>query len=249
MPDLQEKIYPESPPYRMDFSSFPLELGEWQGIRGQLKKWEIEMLNPTEYIIADYRNDANEVVNLYAGFWASKERGGPHRPEICLTGGGWQILEVSKIGINGISVMEDPINVNRIRIEKGGDIYKPDTLHNFSMYLEGKWYSLTAKENTYNDSDPIGVLDVTILTDQVLDPLLDIQDLRRSKRIDFVGGIRGLGELKKRVDSGEMKVAFALYPVSMKQLINIADNNMIMPPKTTWFEPKLRSGLVVHELD
>ena len=134
-------------------------------------------------------------------------------------------------------------------VEKGADIYKPDALHNFSMYLEGKWYSLTAKNDTYNDNDPIGVLDVTILTDQVLDPLLDIQDLRRSKRIDFVGGIRGLGELKKRVDSGEMKVAFALYPVSMQQLIDIADNDMIMPPKTTWFEPKLRSGLVVHELD
>lgn len=134
-------------------------------------------------------------------------------------------------------------------VEKGSDIYKPDALHNFSMYLEGKWYSLTAKEGTYDDSDPIGLLDVTILTDQVLAPLLDIQDLRRSKRIDFVGGIRGLGELKKRVDSGEMKVAFALYPVSMQQLIDIADNDMIMPPKTTWFEPKLRSGLVVHELD
>jgi uncharacterized protein (DUF1015 family) len=134
-------------------------------------------------------------------------------------------------------------------VEKGTDIYKPDALHNSSMYLEGKWYSLTAKNDTYNDNDPIGVLDVTILTDQVLDPLLDIQDLRRSKRIDFVGGIRGLGELKKRVDSGEMKVAFALYPVSMQQLIDIADNDMIMPPKTTWFEPKLRSGLVVHELD
>jgi uncharacterized protein (DUF1015 family) len=134
-------------------------------------------------------------------------------------------------------------------VEKGTEIYKPDALHNFSMYLEGKWYSLTAKEGTYNDNDPIGVLDVTILTDQVLAPLLDIQDLRRSKRIDFVGGIRGLGELKKRVDSGEMKVAFALYPVSMQQLIDIADNDMIMPPKTTWFEPKLRSGLVVHELD
>ncbi|PLW99778.1 MAG: DUF1015 domain-containing protein [Marinilabiliales bacterium] len=134
-------------------------------------------------------------------------------------------------------------------VEKGADIYKPDALHNFSMYLEGKWYSLTAKKDTYNDNDPIGVLDVTILTDQVLAPLLDIQDLRRSKRIDFVGGIRGLGELKKRVDSGEMKVAFGLYPVSMQQLIDIADNDMIMPPKTTWFEPKLRSGLVVHELD
>ena len=132
--------------------------------------------------------------------------------------------------------------------EMGEEIYKPDTLHNFSMYLEGKWYSLTAKEGAYNDNDPIGVLDVTILTNQVLEPVLGIEDLRRSKRIDFIGGIRGLGELKKRVDSGEMKVAFALYPVSMKQLIDIADNDQIMPPKTTWFEPKLRSGLVVHEL-
>jgi uncharacterized protein (DUF1015 family) len=132
--------------------------------------------------------------------------------------------------------------------EMGEDIYKPDALHNFSMYLEGKWYSLTAKDDTYDDNDPIGVLDVTILTNQVLDPVLGIEDLRRSKRIDFVGGIRGLGELKRRVDSGEMKVAFALYPVSMKQLIDIADSGKIMPPKTTWFEPKLRSGLVVHEL-
>lgn len=133
--------------------------------------------------------------------------------------------------------------------EKGSDIYKPDQLHNFSMYLEGKWYSLSARDNTYNDNDPIGVLDVTILTKQVLEPILGIEDLRRSQRIDFVGGIRGLEELQKRVDSGEMKVAFALYPVSMKQLIDIADSGNIMPPKTTWFEPKLRSGLVVHKLD
>jgi uncharacterized protein (DUF1015 family) len=133
--------------------------------------------------------------------------------------------------------------------EKGTSIYKPDRLHNFSMYLEGKWYLLTAKQGTYNDSDPIGVLDVTILTQQVLEPILGIDDLRRSQRIDFVGGIRGLEELKKRVDSGEMKVAFALYPVSMKQLIDIADSGNIMPPKSTWFEPKLRSGLVVHKLD
>lgn len=132
--------------------------------------------------------------------------------------------------------------------EVGSEIYKPNSLHNFSMYLDGKWYSLTAKKGTYDDHDPIGVLDVTILTDQVLKPFLGIEDLRRSKRIDFVGGIRGLGELQKRVDSGEMKVAFALYPVSMKQLIDIADSGKIMPPKTTWFEPKLRSGLVVHEL-
>ena len=114
------------------------------------------------------------------------------------------------------------------------------------MYLEGKWYSLTAKEGTYDDNDPIGVLDVTVLSDLVLDKILGIEDLRTSKRIDFVGGIRGLGELKRRVDSGEMKVAFALYPVSMKQLIDIADTGNIMPPKTTWFEPKLRSGVVIH---
>ncbi len=133
--------------------------------------------------------------------------------------------------------------------EKGNRIYKPGKLHEFSMYLEGLWYSLLAKEGTYDDSDPIGVLDVTILTNQILNPILDIQDLRRSKRIDFIGGIRGLGELKKRVDSGEMKVAFALYPVSMDQLISIADSGNIMPPKSTWFEPKLRSGLVIHLLE
>ncbi|MCF6184712.1 MAG: DUF1015 family protein [Bacteroidales bacterium] len=126
--------------------------------------------------------------------------------------------------------------------------YKPSKLHEFSMYLGGNWYKLTAKEGTYKEDDPVGVLDVTILTEQVLAPHLDIKDLRRSNRIEFVGGIRGLGELKKRVDSGEMKVAFALYPVSMKQLMDIADNDMIMPPKVTWFEPKLRSGLIVHSL-
>jgi uncharacterized protein (DUF1015 family) len=133
--------------------------------------------------------------------------------------------------------------------KKGSKIYKPKRLHNFSMYLDGVWYSLTARKGTYTDSDPIGILDVTILTNQILAPILDIQDLRRSKRIDFIGGIRGLEELKKRVDSGDMKVAFALYPVSMKQLISIADSGNIMPPKSTWFEPKLRSGLVIHLLD
>ena len=131
--------------------------------------------------------------------------------------------------------------------EKGTEIYKPCGLHNFSMYMRGKWYSLTAKEGTYNDSDPIGVLDVTVLSNLVFDKLLDIKDLRTSKRIDFVGGIRGLGELKRRVDSGEMVAAFALYPVSMKQLIDIADTGNIMPPKTTWFEPKLRSGITIHK--
>lgn len=131
---------------------------------------------------------------------------------------------------------------------KGKDIYKPSKLHNFSMYLSGNWYSLTAKAGTYDDKDPIGVLDVTVSSNLILDEILGIKDLRTDKRIDFVGGIRGLGELKRRVDSGEMRVAFALYPVSMQQLIDIADTNNIMPPKTTWFEPKLRSGLVIHKL-
>lgn len=137
---------------------------------------------------------------------------------------------------------------NFIVEEKGIEIYKPNKLHNFSLYLSGKWYSLTAKEGTYDDNDPIGVLDVTIVSNLILDEILGIKDLRSDKRVDFVGGIRGLGELKRRVDSGEMRVAIALYPVSMKQLIDIADSGNIMPPKTTWFEPKLRSGLVIHEL-
>ncbi len=132
--------------------------------------------------------------------------------------------------------------------DKGTEIYKPQRLHNFSLYLDGHWYSLTAKEGRYNDQDPIGVLDVTISSNLILDKILGIKDLRSDKRIDFVGGIRGLGELKRRVDSGEMKVALALYPVTMQQIIDIADSGNIMPPKTTWFEPKLRSGLVIHEL-
>jgi uncharacterized protein (DUF1015 family) len=152
--------------------------------------------------------------------------------------------------LNGLTTEEllTKLDCGFVIEEKGTRVYKPKKLHNFSMYLEGKWYSLTAKESTFNDNDPIGVLDVTILTNQILSPILDIQDLRRSKRIDFIGGIRGLGQLKKRVDSGEMKVAFALFPVSMNQLISIADSGNIMPPKSTWFEPKLRSGLVIHLL-
>jgi uncharacterized protein (DUF1015 family) len=127
--------------------------------------------------------------------------------------------------------------------------YKPDALHTFSMYLEGSWYKLKARPGIFSDQDPIGILDVTILSEQVLKPLLGIEDLRTSQRIDFIGGIRGLGELMQRVNSGEMKVAFALFPVSMEQLIAIADSGNIMPPKTTWFEPKLRSGLVIHLLE
>ncbi len=131
---------------------------------------------------------------------------------------------------------------------KGKEIYKPSALHNFALYLGGNWYSLTAKEGTY-DADPIGVLDVTVSSNLILRDILGITDLRTDKRIDFVGGIRGLGELQRRVDSGEMKIALALYPVTMQQLIDIADSGNIMPPKTTWFEPKLRSGLIIHKLD
>ena len=133
--------------------------------------------------------------------------------------------------------------------DMGTEIYKPAMLHEHSMYLDGHWYKMTAKPGTFDDNDPIGVLDVKILSDNVLDNILGIKDLRTDKRIDFVGGIRGLGELKRRVDSGEMAVAFAMYPVSMKQIIDIADSGNIMPPKTTWFEPKLRSGLVIHTLE
>mgnify|MGYP000147392754 FL=1 len=163
-----------------------------------------------------------------------------------------KILDYNRLvkDLNGLSPKEfiNKLEDSFIIEDKGKNIYRPDRLHNFSMYLEGRWYSLTARKGTYDNNDPVGVLDVNILTSRVLAPVLDIQDLRRSRRIDFVGGIRGLGELKKRVDCGEMKIAFALYPVSMKQLIAIADTGNIMPPKTTWFEPKLRSGLVIHLL-
>ena len=153
--------------------------------------------------------------------------------------------------LNGLSREEflEALGKDFTVAEKGKEIYKPDHLHNFSMYLEGKWYSLEARPGRYDDSDPIGVLDVTILSDLVLDRILGIKDLRTDSRIDFVGGIRGLGELASRVDSGEMAVAFALYPVTMKQIVDIADSGNIMPPKTTWFEPKLRSGLAIHKLE
>ena len=164
-----------------------------------------------------------------------------------------KIIDYNRVvkDLNGLTPEQflDKVRENFDVEEKGSDIYTPCCLHNFSLYLEGKWYSLTAKAGRYNDSDPIGVLDVTISSDLILRDILGITDLRTDKRIDFVGGIRGLGELKRRVDSGEMKVALALYPVSMKQLMDIADSGNIMPPKTTWFEPKLRSGLVIHKLD
>ncbi len=164
-----------------------------------------------------------------------------------------KILDYNRVvkDLNGLSEEQFIASVmeNFIVKEEGAETYHPDHLHNFSMYLDGKWYSLEAMPGRFDDKDPIGVLDVTILSSLVLDKVLGIKDLRTDKRIDFVGGIRGLGELKRRVDSGEMKVAFALYPVSMKQLIDIADTGNIMPPKTTWFEPKLRSGLFIHSLD
>jgi len=153
--------------------------------------------------------------------------------------------------LNGLTKEQfiEKISRNFLITNKRKKIYKPSRLHEISMYIDGEWYALLANNNTYDDRDPIGCLDVTVLSNTILEPILGIEDLRKSKRIDFVGGIRGLEELKRRVDSGEMAVAFALFPVSMEQLINIADSGNIMPPKTTWFEPKLRSGLVIHSLD
>lgn len=171
---------------------------------------------------------------------------------VCFPAGQLTIIDYNRVvrDLNGLTADEFLAKVaeNFVVEKKGPDIYKPSALHNFSLYLEGEWYSLTAKPGTYDDNDPIGVLDVTISSDHILHEVLGIGDLRKDKRIDFVGGIRGLGELKRRVDSGEMKVALALYPVSMNQLMAIADTGNIMPPKTTWFEPKLRSGLVIHKL-
>lgn len=171
---------------------------------------------------------------------------------VCFPANQLTIIDYNRVvkDLNGLSDEEflKKLSDDFIVEKKGAEIFKPSRLHEFSLYLGGNWYSLVAKPGTYNDNDPIGVLDVTISSNLILDKILGIKDLRSDKRIDFVGGIRGLGELKKRVDSGEMKVALALYPVSMKQLIDIADTGNIMPPKTTWFEPKLRSGLVIHKL-
>lgn len=164
-----------------------------------------------------------------------------------------RIIDYNRVvkDLNGMTPAEflDKLSKNFIVEDKGTEVYHPSGLHNFALYMDGHWYSLTAKEGTYNDSDPIGVLDVTVSSDLILRDLLGITDLRSDKSIDFVGGIRGLEELKRRVDSGEMAMALALYPVTMQQLMDIADTGNIMPPKTTWFEPKLRSGLIIHKLD
>lgn len=172
---------------------------------------------------------------------------------VCFPDNQLNIIDYNRVvkDLNGLSEAEflKALEEDFIVEKKGADIYRPNKLHNFSLYVGGNWYSLTAKPGRYNDNDPIGVLDVTISSNLILDKILGIKDLRSDKRIDFVGGIRGLGELKRRVDSGEMKMALALYPVTMQQIIDIADSGNIMPPKTTWFEPKLRSGLVIHSLE
>lgn len=172
---------------------------------------------------------------------------------VCFPASHLHVIDYNRLvrDLNGLSESEFMARLadNFVVENKGTDVYKPQHLHNFSLYLNGEWYSLTAKQGTYDDDDPIGSLDVTISSDLILRDVLGITDLRSDKRIDFVGGIRGLEELKRRVDSGEMKLALALYPVTMGQIIKIADTGNIMPPKTTWFEPKLRSGLVIHKLD
>ena len=171
---------------------------------------------------------------------------------VCFQASQLTILDYNRVvtDLNGYT-SEDflkALDKNFIVEKKGTEVYRPNALHNFSMYLDGEWYSLTAREGTYNPNDPIGVLDVDVSSRLIFDELLGIKDFRSDKRIDFVGGLRGLEELKRRVDSGEMKMALALYPVTMKQIMDIADSGKIMPPKATWFEPKLRSGLVIHEL-
>ena len=171
---------------------------------------------------------------------------------VCFQASQLTILDYNRVvkDLNGLTSEQflDALRKNFEVEDKGTDIYKPQHQHEFSLYLDGHWYSLTAKEGTFDANDPIGVLDVDISSRLILDEILNIGDLRSSKRIDFVGGLRGLGELKRRVDSGEMRMALALYPVSMQQIMNIADSGKIMPPKATWFEPKLRSGLVIHKL-
>ena len=215
----------------------------------------------TTKVDAFYVADGHHRTAAAARVGAEKKAANPHHTgaeeynyfmAVCFPESQLKILDYNRVvkDLNGLSpeqlikALEADFEVKKMTKEP----YKPTHLHNFSMYLEGYWYSLEAKAGRYDEKDPIGVLDVTVLSNLVLDKILGIKDLRTDKRIDFVGGIRGLEELSRRVDSGEMKVAFALYPVSMRQLINIADSGNIMPPKTTWFEPKLRSGLAIHKL-
>ena len=216
----------------------------------------------TDEVDAFYVADGHHRTAAAARVGAEKRAQNPHHTgneeynffmAVCFPGSQLKILDYNRVvkDLNGLAPEEfkEALKTDFELRDEGTEIFKPSRLHEFSMYLGGRWYSLRAKPGRYDDSDPIGVLDVTILSNLVLDKLLGIKDLRTDKRIDFVGGIRGLGELSRRVDSGEMQVAFALYPVSMEQLMAIADSGNIMPPKTTWFEPKLRSGLAIHSLD
>ena len=216
----------------------------------------------TTKVDAFYVADGHHRTAAAARVGAEKRTGNPHHNgneeynyfmAVCFPESQLKIIDYNRVvkDLNGLepAALIKALEEDFIVKQEGKDIYRPARLHNFSMYLDGMWYSLQAKEGRYNDNDPIGVLDVTILSNLVLDKILGIKDLRTDKRIDFVGGIRGLEELSRRVDSSEMKAAFALFPVSMEQLINIADSGNIMPPKTTWFEPKLRSGLAIHSLE
>lgn len=237
------------------------------GFRHQL--WVISDKNDIGTITAEFKKmpalyiaDGHHRSAAAALVGAEKARNNPnHKGDeeynyfmaVCFQASELTILDYNRVvkDLNGLTNDEFLAKLSAnfdVECKRTGE-YKPNTLHNFSLYLGGQWYSLTAKPGTFNDADPIGVLDVDISSRLILDEILNITDLRSDKRIDFVGGLRGLGELKKRVDSGEMKMALALYPVSMKQIMDIADSGNIMPPKATWFEPKLRSGLVIHSLD
>jgi len=237
------------------------------GFRHQF--WVVSDVNDIKTITEEFRNmpslyiaDGHHRSAAAALVGAEKQKQNPnHRGDeeynyfmaVCFQSSQLTILDYNRVvrDLNGMTSNEflDRLKENFEVSEKGDEIYKPQQLHEFSLYLDGKWYSLIAREGTYDESNPIGVLDVDISSRLILDELLGIKDLRSSDRIDFVGGLRGLGELKRRVDSGEMRMALALYPVSMKQIMDIADSGNIMPPKATWFEPKLRSGLVVHKLE
>ncbi len=228
-------------------------------VNGVIKKHELTRRDKEEDRMKHVRvNDAKAAAGLVGGEKAKANPNHTGKEEynyfmaVCFQASELTILDYNRVvkDLNGMSSEEflKALAKNFIVEKKGTAIYKPAKLHEFSLYLDGEWYALTAKEGTYDNSDPIGVLDVDISSRLILDELLGIKDLRSSDRIDFVGGLRGLEELKKRVDSGEMRVALALYPVSMQQIMDIADSGKIMPPKATWFEPKLRSGLIIHKL-
>ena len=253
----------------MRYASTPAEydfVAPIDGFRDQF--WVISDENDIATITAEFAKmpslyiaDGHHRSAAAALVGAEKAKNNPHHRgdeeynyfmAVCFQASQLTILDYNRVvkDLNGLSseAFLEALSKNFTVVCQGAEIYKPAKLHEFSLYLDGQWYSLTAKAGTFDDSDPIGVLDVDISSRLILDEILDIKDLRSSNRIDFVGGLRGLGELKRRVDSGEMRMALALYPVSMQQIMDIADSGKIMPPKATWFEPKLRSGLVIHQL-